>query len=267
LKSNASPSADTSQKADLPIAQPDQVQPQIGDSQPPLAAAAAASNSAPPASNGKPASDTSGERKLADLVAVHRSSSDPVSRNSDAPKDLLMPPQWSAAAGQAVASPHADTTAASAAAANSPGTNMLQQGPVPLAGVPVVIAGRALAGDHHFDIRLDPPDLGRIEVRLKVDKQGQVSSHLIADRPETLALLRRDGDGLERALQDAGLKTTGDGLQFSLRDQSGGQGNAQADRRSVQAQAPLDNDISVRELMPRNYVRLSGRIGGVDIRI
>jgi hypothetical protein len=228
----------------------------------------AASNAAAPATNGKAASDASGERKLADIVAMHRSSSDPVSGNSNVgPKDFLPPPQWSAAAGQAAASSHADPPAASVAAANSPVANTLQQAPVPLAGVPVLIAGRALAGDHQFDIRLDPPELGRIEVRLKVDKQGQVSSHLIADRPETLALLRRDGDGLERALQDAGLKTTGDGPQFSLRDQSGGQSNAQTDRRSAPAQVPLDNDVGGRELMPRNYVRLSGRIGGVDIRI
>jgi flagellar hook-length control protein FliK len=85
------------------------------------------------------------------------------------------------------------------AAATTPAPQNLL-GPVPLSGIPVLIAGRALAGSNHFDIRLDPPELGRIEVRLKVDRDGQVSSHLIADRPDTLALLRRDQTGLERAL-------------------------------------------------------------------
>jgi flagellar hook-length control protein FliK len=266
LKGDAVVSASTSQKSELPAGRPDQPQAQIGDSQPPVASGPAVSNGATPAANGKATSNSSGEHKLADIVAMHRSSADPVSSSSDAPpKDFPLPQQWSAAAGQPAASPHADTTAASVAAANSAVANTLQQAPVPLAGVPVLIAARALAGDHQFDIRLDPPELGRIEVRLKVDKQGQISSHLIADRPETLALLRRDGGGLERALQDAGLKTTSGGLQFSLRDQSG---NGQPDRRSAPAHVIADSNANAaREPMARNYVRLSGRIGGVDIRI
>ena len=80
----------------------------------------------------------------------------------------------------------------------------------------------AQAGKNHFEIRLDPPELGRIEVRLDVDRDGHVTSRLIADRSDTLDLLRRDASGLERALQDAGLKTADNGLQFSLRDQTMG---------------------------------------------
>ncbi len=97
-----------------------------------------------------------------------------------------------------------------------------RQPPIPLAGVAIEIASKALAGKNHFEIRLDPPELGRIEVRLDVDRDGNVTSRLIADRSDTLDLLRRDATGLERALQDAGLKTADNGLQFSLRDQSMG---------------------------------------------
>ena len=49
-----------------------------------------------------------------------------------------------------------------------------------------------------------------------------MTSRLIADRSDTLDLLRRDAAGLERALQDAGLKTADNSLQFSLRDQTMG---------------------------------------------
>ncbi|HKO19329.1 MAG TPA: flagellar hook-length control protein FliK, partial [Acidobacteriaceae bacterium] len=128
----------------------------------------------------------------------------------------------------------------------------------------VLIASRALAGDKHFDIRLDPPELGRIEVRLKVDREGQISSHLIADRPDTLALLRRDGTGLERALQDAGFKTAGDGLQFSLRDQSG---NGQPDARSLPQPLVSEQESTTRPTVSSGYLRLSGRVGGLDIRV
>ena len=81
----------------------------------------------------------------------------------------------------------------------------------------VEIVSRAEAGLKRFDIRLDPPDLGRIDVRLDVDNNGRVTSRLIVERAETLDLLRRDAPQLERALQQAGLKTDG-GIDFSLRD-------------------------------------------------
>src|SRR6185437_1343538 len=85
---------------------------------------------------------------------------------------------------------------------------------VPLAGIAVEIAARAFAGKNHFAIRLDPPELGHIEVHLDVDKDGSVTSHLVADRSDTLNLLQRDSGALQRALQDAGLKTSDNGLQF-----------------------------------------------------
>ena len=99
---------------------------------------------------------------------------------------------------------------------------------MPLAGVAIEIVGKALAGKNHFEIRLDPPELGRIEVRLDVDRDGSVTTHMIADRSDTLNLLQRDASGLERALQDAGLKTSDNGLQFSLRDQSMGREQSNA---------------------------------------
>ena len=91
--------------------------------------------------------------------------------------------------------------------------------PVPVNALAVEIAANAQIGRSRFEIRLDPPELGRIDVRLDVDRQGQVTSHLIVEKSATLDLLRRDAQQLERALQDAGLKTSDNGLQFSLRDQ------------------------------------------------
>lgn len=85
---------------------------------------------------------------------------------------------------------------------------------VPLSGVAIEIAGKAVAGKNRFEIRLDPPKLGRIEVRLDVDRDGNVTSRMTVDRPDTFNLLRRDAAGLERALQDAGLKTANNGPNF-----------------------------------------------------
>ena len=135
---------------------------------------------------------------------------------------------------------------------------------VPIGGVAIEIAGKALAGKNRFEIRLDPPELGRIEVRLDVDRDGNVTSRLTVERADTLDLLRRDAAGLERALQDAGLKTANNGLQFSLRDQSlnqqPGSGSSDAAQLVVQDETQID-------LIPQNYGRLAGSGGGLDILV
>jgi len=159
---------------------------------------------------------------------------------------------------------------AAAANANQPSAavaNSLQTAAVPLTGLAVEIAGKAFAGKNHFEIRLDPPELGRIEVRLDVDRNGQVTSRLIVDRADTLDLLRRDAAGLERALQDAGLKTADNSLQYSLRDHSFSQ-NDQPTRAPDSAQLIVSDESSpIIEAMHHGYRRLAGPGGGVDIRV
>ncbi len=80
--------------------------------------------------------------------------------------------------------------------------------PVPADAIAVEIASQARAGNSRFEIRLDPPELGRIDVRLDVDRDGNVKSRLVIERADTYDLLRRDQSTLERALQQAGLKTS-----------------------------------------------------------
>lgn len=66
-------------------------------------------------------------------------------------------------------------------------------------------------------LRLTPEELGRVEVRIEV-QDGKVNAMVAADRQSTLDLLQRDARGMERALEQGGLKLQPDGLQFSLRD-------------------------------------------------
>ncbi|HEX4270529.1 MAG TPA: flagellar hook-length control protein FliK, partial [Rhizomicrobium sp.] len=84
----------------------------------------------------------------------------------------------------------------------------------------VEIAAKSQSGAKQFDIRLDPPELGRVEVRLSIDATGKASAHLSADQPQTLDLLQKDAPTLTRALRDAGLNVSQNGLNFSLRQQS-----------------------------------------------
>ncbi|HET7167081.1 MAG TPA: flagellar hook-length control protein FliK [Pseudolabrys sp.] len=135
---------------------------------------------------------------------------------------------------------------------------------IPFGGLAVEIAGRAIAGKNRFEIRLDPPELGRIEVRLDVDRDGNVTSRLTVDRADTFDLLRRDAAGLERALQDAGLKTAGNGLQFSLREQPMSQQQTGTDTAQIVMQ---DEMLPPADVIPQNYGRLAGQGGGLDIRV
>jgi hypothetical protein len=106
--------------------------------------------------------------------------------------------------------------------------------PPNLPALAVEIAAKSLGGAKQFDIRLDPPELGRVEVRLSIDATGKASAHLSADQPQTLNLLQRDAPLLTRALRDAGLDVSQNGLNFSLRQQSGQDAGAGANpgRRS-----------------------------------
>jgi len=83
----------------------------------------------------------------------------------------------------------------------------------------VQIAVKSQSGARQFDIRLDPPELGRVDVRLSIDATGKASAHLSADQPQTLDMLQKDSTSLTRALREAGLDVSQDGLNFSLRHQ------------------------------------------------
>jgi flagellar hook-length control protein FliK len=137
---------------------------------------------------------------------------------------------------------------------------------VPIEGVAIEIAAKASEGMKSFEIRLDPPELGRIHVRLDVDRNGELTSRVTADRQDTLDLLRRDAPQLERALNDAGLRTSNNGLQFSLRDQ--GQGQQQHQQALPNAARLIIPDESLAaELTQRGYYRPAGSAGGIDIRV
>ena len=108
---------------------------------------------------------------------------------------------------------------------------------VRLGAVPVEIGLKSLAGIDRFEIRLDPVELGRIDVRLDFSGDGGVKAHLLVDRAETLALLQRDGRALDRALEQAGLTPSDEGVGFSLRDASSQSGQPGGNGRSARGEA------------------------------
>lgn len=78
------------------------------------------------------------------------------------------------------------------------------------------IQRRFVNGARVFDIRLDPAELGRVDVRLELSPDQRVQAILTVERPETLAEMQRNARELERALAEAGLDVGDDGLEFQL---------------------------------------------------
>lgn len=142
----------------------------------------------------------------------------------------------------------------------------------PLHVVPVEIGARALAGNKRFDIRLDPAELGRIDVSLEISDKGEVSARLTVDRVETLHMLQRDARTLERAFEQAGLKPSEGGIDMSLRDSGDQQAGARQQRQDDEAPRGRRAWVQVSEdsalvtdvaSQPRN----ASRLGGVDLSI
>jgi flagellar hook-length control protein FliK len=168
-----------------------------------------------------------------------------------------------------VATPANATNPATAAATAAVSAQAQTQAPavaVPLFGLAVEIVTHADAGRNHFEIRLDPPDLGRINVKLDVDSNGNVTTHLVVDRADTLDLLKRDASSLERALQQAGLKTSDHALDFSLRQHSFAEHETPGQTGSQHMIVP-DDDPAPLEALRQGYGRLLGLGGGLDIRV
>lgn len=159
------------------------------------------------------------------------------------------------------------TQAPQSAATMSPATQQTAI-TVPVAGLALEIAAQSRAGKSRFEIRLDPPELGRIDVRLDMDKDGNVTSRMIVERSETLDLLRRDAQQLERMLNQAGLKTADNALEFQLRDQGFAQNgdNSRNNNRDA-SQIIIPDDQSPVLDAARGYGRLLGLGNGLDISV
>ena len=107
-------------------------------------------------------------------------------------------------------------------------------------------------GDTKLRIQLRPHELGRVEVKLDIAGDGRTKALILAERPETLELLQRDSRVLERALQDAGLKTDQSSLSFDLQGRDGKERTQQAQEGNENGGDPAgevdaDGDIDPNE--------------------
>ncbi len=112
-------------------------------------------------------------------------------------------------------------------AVDSAGSTEAARAPPPHAQITREIVRRAANGATQFEVRLDPPELGRVEVKLEVGRDQRVSATISADTPQALTELVRAARDIEQALQSAGLEVREDGLNFDLAQQRQGQERAE----------------------------------------
>lgn len=139
---------------------------------------------------------------------------------------------------------------------------------LPIQAIAVEISQRFQAGENKFRIKLDPPELGRIDVRLSVSRDGHITSQMTVDKPETLAALSRDAGALERALNSSGLETDKSSLNFSLRQGNQGFGNSNGEGEpGSSAQAETGASHEETEDVPERVIRGYANASGVDLHV
>ena len=84
--------------------------------------------------------------------------------------------------------------------------------------VKVNITKSAVKGVDTIEVRLQPEELGHIEIKMQI-KGGKLQAHIISSRPETMEALQKDAQILEKAFNDAGFQTDSNSLSFSFRNE------------------------------------------------
>jgi flagellar hook-length control protein FliK len=156
-------------------------------------------------------------------------------------------------------------TATAAAATPAPGALASAHGADITAQLASQIAAKADAGKSAFDFALEPQGLGRVDVSLKIDSQGQLSAVLSFDNPGAAAEAKSRAGDLQQALQQAGLNVSQSGLSFTSGGGHGGGAAAQHAAPTYAASVQVADAAADAPIAPTASGR--GSAGGVDITI
>jgi flagellar hook-length control protein FliK len=108
----------------------------------------------------------------------------------------------------------------------------------PPAHFSIVSATATPTRDGGVEIRLDPPELGRLSIEFARGEDGVVTAMVAAERPETLDIMRRHGELLLRELARFGIGDAS--LQFSSRGWSESGDRPSSERRRFAFSADHD---------------------------
>jgi hypothetical protein len=121
-----------------------------------------------------------------------------------------------------------------------------------------------------FEMALTPDDLGRVDIQLDIDTEGQLNARLAFDNPAAATDLRGRADELRRQLEDAGFRLAEDALEFADRDTGSsafdrGQDSRRGSARAFAAASRLNTDIDI--VQPPPWLALTLSPQGVDMKV
>ena len=192
----------------------------------------------------------------------------PAAKADAAPQQQPAQPQQAGNQIAAVTPPVSASTSAAPANAALPASVAPQREEITnVTDLGAVIAAKSAAGAKSFEIRLDPAELGRVEVKLTVGADGKADAMIVAHRPETLALLLRDSQNLERTLKESGLELSNSSLNFSLKGegrQGDGGGASRAHVRNLSNAVVARSEAANASIASLSLAPSSARL---DIRV
>jgi hypothetical protein len=77
-----------------------------------------------------------------------------------------------------------------------------------------------------FNIELHPAELGRVDVKLQIQADGQLAARMAFDNPVAAASFQAHADDLRRSLEQAGFQLSHNSLSFTGRDAGTADGGA-----------------------------------------
>lgn len=206
------------------------------------------------------------------------------------PFDAILAAQAEAANGPDAAAPQAPTSQPVAGIGAASGTAAAQKAQAPQAAqaprqpqmpqphevidqIKVQIASQSKDGVDTIKVQLKPTELGAIEIKLDVAKDGSVTTVVTADNKDTLDLLKKDQSSLQKALSDAGLKSDLGSMTFNLREGNQQQANQQQNgggnmgRRRARLEAAAAADAASAKAAAAAQARWGMGRSGVDIQV
>lgn len=93
--------------------------------------------------------------------------------------------------------------------------------------VKVNITKSAVKGVDKIEIQLKPEDLGHVHVKMQISKDGKLQAEIIASRQETLDILQKEAETLQKAFNEAGFDTDNGSFSFSFRGEEEQNRNAE----------------------------------------
>ena len=111
------------------------------------------------------------------------------------------------------------------------------------------------AGETSFSVRLDPAELGKVDVKVAFSADGSAKAHLVVERRDTFEALSRDQRHIEQTLRDAGFEVKDGSVSLSMRQDGNQQDRSAMFARQDQQQQQQQQQQQARQAQAENLAR------------